>query len=131
MIVGYDYPILGFFWSMLIIFLWVAWLMLLFHIIFDIFRNHEMSGVSKALWLIFVVILPFLGVLVYMIAHGSDMALRAGQDAQQQQQAMDSYIRQTAGSTSTADELSKLASLKNDGVITDAEFAAQKAKLLS
>ena len=129
--VGYDYPILGFFWSMLFIFLWVAWIFLLFRIIADIFRNHEMGGFAKALWLIFVVVLPFLGVLMYVIFHGGDMAQRDYQSAVDQQKAFDSYVKQTAGTASSADELTKLAALKDQGVITDAEFAAQKAKLLS
>ncbi|HEX3089440.1 MAG TPA: SHOCT domain-containing protein [Ilumatobacteraceae bacterium] len=130
--VGYDYPILGFFWSMLFIFLWVAWIFLLFRIIADIFRNHEMGGFAKALWLIFVVILPFLGVLIYVIVYSGDMAERDLKSMQKQQEQFDAYVRQTASSgASSADELTKLAALKNQGVITDAEFAAQKAKLLS
>jgi Phospholipase_D-nuclease N-terminal/Short C-terminal domain len=130
--VGYDYPILGFFWSMLFIFLWVAWIFLLFRIIADIFRNHEMGGFAKALWLIFVVVLPFLGVLLYVIIYSGDMAERDLKSMQRQQEQFDSYVRQTAGSSaSSADELTKLAALKSQGVITDAEFAAQKAKLLS
>ena len=107
--VGYDYPLLGFFWSMLIIFLWIAWLFLLFRVIFDIFRNHDTGGVSKAIWLLFVIIVPFLGVLVYVIAHGGKMAQRDVQPAQAQQQQFDAYVRQTAGTSSTADELSRLA----------------------
>jgi len=131
MIVGYDYPILGFFWTMLFIFLWVAWIFLLIRIIADIFRNHEMSGIAKALWLIFVVIVPFLGVLLYVIIHSGDMAERDLKSMQKQQEQFDSYVRQTAGSsTSSADELVKLAALKDQGVITDAEFAVQKAKIL-
>ncbi len=132
MIVGYDYPILGFFWTMLLIFLWVAWIFLLFRIIADIFRNHEMGGFAKALWLIFVVIAPFLGVLIYVIVYSGDMAERDLKSMQKQQEQFDAYVRQTAGSaSSSADELVKLAALKDQGVITDAEFAAQKAKLLS
>jgi len=131
MIVGYDYPILGFFWTMLFIFLWVAWIFLLIRIIADIFRNHEMSGIAKALWLIFVVIVPFLGVLLYVIIHSGDMAERDLKSMQKQQEQFDSYVRQTAGSsTSSADELVKLAALKDQGIITDAEFAVQKAKIL-
>ena len=131
MIVGYDYPILGFFWTMLFIFLWVAWIFLLIRIIADIFRNHEMSGIAKALWLIFVVIVPFLGVLLYVIIHSGDMAERDLQSMQKQQEQFDSYVRQTAGSsTSSADELVKLAALKDQGIITDAEFAVQKSKIL-
>ena len=132
MIVGYDYPILGFFWTMLLIFLWVAWIFLLFRIIADIFRNHEMGGFAKALWLIFVVIAPFLGVLIYVIVYSGDMAERDLKSMQKQQEQFDAYVRQTAGSaSSSADELVKLAALKDQGIINDAEFAAQKAKLLS
>ena len=73
---GYDYPILGLFWTMLWVFLWIAWIMILFRVIFDIFRSHDMGGVAKALWVIFVVIVPFLGVFVYLIARGGSMAER-------------------------------------------------------
>jgi hypothetical protein len=129
--VGYDYPILGFFWSMLIFFLWFAWLILLFRIFGDIFRQKDMGGFAKAVWMIFVIFLPFLGVLMYVIFHGSSMAQRDYQAAVDQQKAFDSYVQQTAGTASSADELTKLASLKQQGVISDAEFAAQKAKILS
>jgi len=129
---AYDYPLLGFFWTMLLVFLWVAWIIILIRVFADIFRNHEMGGFAKALWVIFVIILPFLGVLIYLIANGGDMAKRDMKSAQDQQAAFDSYVRQTAGtSTSSADELTKLAQLRDQGVITDAEFAAQKAKLLA
>jgi hypothetical protein len=98
----------------------------------DIFRSHDMGGLAKALWVIFVVILPYLGLLIYLIARGGSMHERAVAQAQHQQKAFDSYMRQTAGSAGgTADELSKLADLKSKGVITDAEFEAQKAKLLA
>jgi len=131
MMFAYDYPLLGFFWTVLIFFLWIAWIILLIRIFGDIFRNHDMGGFAKAMWSIFVIIVPFLGTLIYLIAHGSGMAKRDIQIAQANQAAFDSYVRQTAGSSkSSADELTKLADLKNQGVITDAEFAAQKAKLL-
>ena len=129
---AYDYPLLGFFWTVLMVFIWVAWIILLIRVFSDVFRNHEMSGWAKAFWVIFVVILPFLGVLIYLIANGSGMAKRDMAQAQASQQQFDSYVRQTAGSaTSSADELAKLAGLRDQGVITDAEFAAQKAKLLA
>ena len=129
---AYDYPLLGFFWTVLMVFIWVAWIILLIRVFSDVFRNHEMSGWAKAFWVIFVVILPFLGVLIYLIANGSGMAKRDMAQAQAAQQQFDSYVRQTAGSaTSSADELAKLAGLRDQGVITDAEFAAQKAKLLA
>jgi hypothetical protein len=131
-LLAYDYPILGLFWTMLIIFLWIAWLMLLFKVIFDIFRSHDMGGVAKAFWAIFVIIIPWLGVLVYLIARGRSMQERDISAMKAEQEAMNTYIRQTAGSsTSAADELAKLSELKAQGVLTDAEFAQQKAKLLA
>ena len=128
---AYDYPLLGLFWTMLWFFLFVAWLMLLFRIIADIFRSRDMGGFAKALWLILVIVAPFLGVLVYVIARGHSMSQRDMESMQAQQQAFDSYVRQTAGSGSTAGELEKLVDLRDRGVITEQEFQAQKAKLLT
>jgi hypothetical protein len=130
-VLAYDYPILGLFWTVLWVFLWVAWIMLLFRVIFDIFRSHDMGGWGKALWAIFVVALPFLGVFVYLIARGSSMARRDLADAQAQEAAFRSYVQDAAGSGGTADELAKLADLNQRGVISDAEFAQQKSKLLA
>ena len=127
---SYIYPFFGIFWSMLFFFFWVAWLMLLFRIIADIFRNGDIGGFAKALWLIFVIVAPFLGVLIYVIANGNSMSERQYAHARGQQQQFDSYVRETAGTASAADELDKLAQLKAQGVLTDAEFAAQKARLL-
>lgn len=127
---AYDYPILGLFWTMLILFLWVAWIMLVFRVIFDIFRS-DMSGVSKAFWSIFVIVIPWLGVLVYLIAHGDDMTNRDISAVRQQQAEVDAYIRSAAGTGGTAQELATLADLRDRGVISDDEFAAQKAKLLA
>ena len=127
-----DYPLLNLFWTMLELFLWVLWFFLLFRVIIDIFRSHDLGGWGKALWLIFVIVVPFLGVLVYVIARGSSMGQRDERDAQQVDAATRTYIQSAAGtSTSTAEELTKLAGLRDQGVITDAEFAAQKAKVLS
>lgn len=129
---AYDYPVLGVFWSMLWIFLWIAWIVVLFRVIADIFRSHDMGGWGKALWVIFVVVAPFLGVFVYLIARGHSMAERDAGEARAQDAAFRSYVQETVGSSGgTADELSKLADLKERGVITDAEFEAQKAKLLA
>lgn len=129
---GYDYPILGLFWSMVWFFLWFAWIMWLFRVFGDIFRSHDMGGFAKAMWSIFVVVLPFLGVLVYMIARGDKMAEHAVRDAQAQEEAFRSYVQETSGSSGgTADELAKLADLKSKGIISDAEFAQQKSKLLA
>ena len=129
---AYDYPILGIFWSMMIFFLWFAWIMLVFRIIMDVFRNDEMGGFGKAAWLLFVILLPWIGVLVYLIANGNDMAKRSVQQQQAAQDDFASYVRETAGpASSSADELAKLAGLRDSGVITDEEFAAQKSKLLA
>ncbi len=128
-----TYPILDFFLTMLYFFLFVIWIWLLIMVFIDIFRSHDLGGWAKALWVLFIIILPFLGVFVYLIARGGKMHERAAQEAAQQQQAFDQYVKQTAGSAggSTADQLSKLADLKAQGVITDAEFDAQKAKILA
>jgi hypothetical protein len=128
---AYNYPLLSIFWTMLEFFLFFLWIWLLIVIFADIFRSHDLGGLAKALWVIFVIILPFLGVLIYLIARGGSMHERAAAQAQRQQQAFDSYVKETAGSSGSADELAKLADLKAKGVLTDAEFEAQKAKLLS
>jgi hypothetical protein len=125
-----SYPILDFFWTMLIFFLFIVWIFILFQVIFDIFRSHDMHGGAKALWLIFIILLPFLGVLVYLIARGHKMQEHQLQAAQQQRDQFDTYVRQTAGSGSTADELAKLADLKSKGAISDADYEAAKAKIL-
>lgn len=129
---AYDYPILGLFWTMLMFFIWVAWIMLVFRIFIDIFRSDDLGGWGKALWTIFVILVPFLGVLVYLIARGHSMTDRDVQEAKQSEAAFQEYIRTTAGSsTGTADELAKLKELHTGGVLTDEEFAQQKAKLLA
>jgi len=130
MFATYNYPILNIFWTMLEFFLFFVWIYLLIIIFSDIFRSHDMGGWAKALWVIFIIILPFLGVLIYLIARGGSMHERAAAQVAQQQKAFDTYVKETAG-TSNVDELAKLADLKSKGVITDAEFDAQKAKLLS
>ena len=129
---GYDYPILGLFWTMLWLFIWIAWIILLFRVIGDLFRSHDLGGWGKALWMIFVILVPFLGVFVYVIARGHSMRDRDIAAAQAQQAAFRSYVQDAAGSGGgTAEELSKLADLKAQGVITDVEFEQQKAKLLA
>jgi hypothetical protein len=129
----YQYPILDFFLTMLYFFLFVVWIWLLIMVFMDIFRSHDMGGWAKALWVIFVIVLPYLGVLVYLIARGGKMRERGMHDAAQQQQEFDQYVRQAAGTSggSTADQLSKLADLKSQGVLSEEEFQAQKAKILA
>jgi len=128
--IAYDYPLLGLFWTMLWWFLLFAWIVLLFKVITDIFRNREMSGIAKAFWLIFVIIVPWLGVLIYIIAHGNGMADRDAANYAAREQAQQAYIREVASPVSSADEIAKLADLRDRGVITDAEFNSQKATLL-
>jgi len=125
-----SYPLANAFWTMLWFFLWILWFFLLFRIILDIFRSKDLGGWGKAGWLIFVCILPFLGVFVYLIARGSKMAQRDVDDAQAADQAARSYIRDVAQESSPADQLAKLADLRERGVITDAEFQQSKAKVL-
>jgi hypothetical protein len=124
-------PILDVFWSMLWFFLFIAWIWVLVAVIADTFRSDDLSGWAKALWVIFVMLIPWLGVLVYLIARGDKMADRQVQAAAAQDRAARAYIQDAAGGTSTADELAKLSGLKDSGVISDAEFQAQKAKLLA
>jgi hypothetical protein len=128
-----SYPVLDAFLTMLYFFLFFIWIWLLIMVFFDIFRSHDMGGLAKALWVIFIIILPFLGVFVYLIARGGSMQERRINEVQQQQKAFDSYVRQTAGSSGddTATQLTKLADLKSQGVLTNAEFEAQKAKILA
>jgi hypothetical protein len=129
----YQYPILDFFLTMLYFFLFVIWIWLLITVFIDIFRSHDMGGWAKALWVIFIIVLPFLGVFVYLIARGGKMHERAAHEAAAQQKAFDEYVRQAAGSSGddSASQLSKLADLKTQGVLSDAEFEAQKAKILA
>ena len=118
-------------WSMLWFFMFVIWIWVLIAIFGDIFRSDDMGGGMKAFWIIFVVILPWLGVLVYLIARGGGMQKRAIAHAQQQQAEFQQYVQETASAGSAADQIAKLADLKAQGVLTDAEFEAQKAKLLA
>ncbi|MEU2392961.1 SHOCT domain-containing protein [Streptomyces sp. NPDC007369] len=129
-----DYPLLNLFWTMLLIFLWVLWFFLLFKIITDIFRSQDMGGWGKAGWTIFVVILPFIGILVYLIARGKSMAERDLESARQADAAFKAYVRDaaaTSGTGGSASELAALADLKERGAITEAEFQQAKQKLLA
>ncbi|MDI9885486.1 MULTISPECIES: SHOCT domain-containing protein [Streptomyces] len=128
---AYDYPVLGAFWTVMWIFLWVVWLVLLFRVFVDIFRDHEMSGWAKAAWLIFMLLIPFLGVLVYVIVRGKDMGKREITHAQEQQEAFNAYIRQTAKGAGPGDELARLSELKAKGDLSEEEFQRAKDKLLS
>jgi hypothetical protein len=128
---SYSYPLLGAFWTILEIFLWVLWLWVLFYIFVDIFRSQDLSGVQKAVWFVFVLIIPLIGVLVYLIVRGGKMHERAAAQARQQDKEFRSYVQDAAGSQTSADQLSKLAGLRDQGVITSAEFEREKAKVLA
>jgi Short C-terminal domain/Phospholipase_D-nuclease N-terminal len=130
---AYDYPLGSVFLTMLYFFLFVIWIWILITVFIDIFRSHDLNGWIKALWVIFIIVLPYLGVFVYLIARGGKMQERRLQDAAQEQSAFDQYVKEAAG-TSGADvtsQLAQLADLKAQGVLTEAEFEAQKAKLLA
>lgn len=116
--------------TVLEVFLFAAWLMILFVIIGDLFRDHQLSGWGKAAWTIFLIFVPFLAALIYLIARGEGMRERGLAAQQAQQKQVDAYIRQTAGSATPADELTKLAQLHDQGKLTDQEFESAKAKIV-
>jgi type VI protein secretion system component VasK len=130
---SYSYPLLGAFWTIFMIFLWVIWIWVLIWVFIDIFRSRDLSGWAKALWFLFVLFIPIIGVVVYLIARGDSMSERAAQQAQQQDQEFRGYVREAAADSpaSTADQLAKLADLRDRGVISDGEFERQKAKVLA
>ena len=128
-----NYPILDIFLTTLYFFIFIIWIWLLFMVFIDIFRSHDLKGWAKGLWVIGIIIMPYLGVLVYLIFRGGKMHERAAQQAALQQKAFDQAVKQAAGSPgdSTADQLSKLAGLKSQGLLTDDEFDAEKSKILA
>lgn len=130
---AYDYPLLSVFWSMLLFFLWIMWFVLLFRVVVDIFRDDDLGGGAKAGWLAFTVLLPFLGVFVYVVARGKNMGRREVAQARAQQEEFNAYIRQTAagGPTSSVDELARLSEIRSRGDITDEEFRRAKDLVLT
>ena len=128
-----SYPLLNVFWSMLYFFLWIIWIWILIMVFIDIFRSRDLSGWGKALWFLFVLFIPLIGVLVYLIARGGKMQQHAARDAQQQDQQFRQYVQEASASSpaSTADQLSKLAELRDRGVISAEEFDREKAKVLA
>jgi len=125
-------PLLDVFWTMLWFFLWILWFFLLFRVLLDIFRSRDLGGWGKAGWMAFVIILPFLGVLMYLIARGRKMTDRDVADAQAQDKAFRAYVQDAAhgNGAGTAGELAKLADLRDHGVISEAEFQQGKQKIL-
>jgi hypothetical protein len=118
------------FWSMLWFVLWFIWIWLLIIVFSDIFRSHDLSGWGKALWTIFVIVLPYLGVFVYLIARGHKMQEHSLKDAQAQDAAFRDYVQNVTAGGGTADEIARLADLRDKGVINEAEFQQAKAKAL-
>ncbi len=131
MLVAADYPFLDILWTMLIFFLWIAWFWILITVFADIFRRHDTSGFGKVLWLIFVILVPFLGVFVYLIANHDGMTKRNIERMQNQQAQMDDYVRSVSGGGGgAAAEIEKAKGLLDSGAITQAEFDSIKAKAL-
>jgi hypothetical protein len=126
-----DYPFLDVLWTMLIFFAWIIWFWLLITVFADLFRRHDIGGGMKTLWIIFVILLPFLGVFIYLISQGRGMAERNVKGIQAQQAQLDEHIKSVAGSGGAADEIEKAKSLLDSGAITQAEFDAIKAKALA
>jgi hypothetical protein len=128
---SYSFPLLAVFWTILEIFLFVVWIWLLIWIFSDIFRSPDLSGWAKASWVIFVLFIPLIGILTYLIVRGGSMHDRAAQRAQAQEEEFRAYVQDAAGSQTAADQLTKLAGVRDQGVITGAEFEQEKAKILA
>jgi Short C-terminal domain len=126
-----DYPFLEVIWTALVIFAWVIWFWLLITVFADLFRRHDIGGGKKTLWIIFVILLPFLGVFIYLISQGHAMAERNIKQAHAQQAQMDDYVRSVAGSGGATAEIERAKQLLDSGAISQAEFDAIKAKALS
>ena len=126
-----DYTFLDAFWTIIVFFLWILWFWLLFTVFADIFRRHDLSGWGKAGWLIFTIVLPFLGVFVYLVSQNDGMTQRNAQQAQSQRAQFDTYVREAAGSGGAAAEIERAKQLLDTGAITQAEFEAIKQKALA
>ena len=129
MLIAADYPFMDVFWSMIIFFSWVIWIWVVIAVLSDVFRRHDIGGFSKALWVIAVVILPWLGVLIYVIFEHNGMRERSLKQAEAQKEQFDNYVREAAGGS--AGEIAKAKALLDEGTITQAEFDAIKAKAVS
>lgn len=126
-----QYPVLSLFWSMLMFFGLILWIFLVITIFIDIFRSHDMGGFAKAMWVIFIVFLPILGVLFYLIVRGGSMHERSVREATADKAQFDDYVRTTAGAASPADQLATIASLHDQGKLNDEDFAKAKAQILA
>jgi hypothetical protein len=131
MLFAADYPFLDVFWTMIIFFVWVSWIWMLVGILADVFSRRDISGWAKAAWTVFVIVLPFLGVLVYLIANSDKMAERRAQQSQAARAEFDDYVKTVAAPGGAAAEIEKAKQLQDSGAITQAEFAAIKEKALA
>ena len=129
MVIAADYPFIDVLWSMIIFFVWVIWIWIVITVLIDVFRRHDIGGFAKALWVIFVVVLPWLGVLIYLIVEHDGMRERSLKQAQAQREAFDDRVRDASGGS--ADEIAKAKQLLDQGAITQDEFNALKAKALT
>jgi Phospholipase_D-nuclease N-terminal len=128
MILAYDYPVLGLFWTVLFVTVGAMWLVLLFRVVADIFRDHGMGGLAKTAWLLCVLVLPFLGVFLYLMARGGKMSVREAERDEERRRAMAPYTARTGASD--VEDLAKLADLKSHGDISEAEYVRAKEKIL-
>jgi Short C-terminal domain/Phospholipase_D-nuclease N-terminal len=131
MVLAADYPFLDILWTMIIFFAWVAWIWILIVILTDVFRRRDISGWVKAAWTVFLIVVPFLAALIYLIAQHDGMAERTAKQVQGQQEQFDSYVRTVASNGGAASEIDRAKKLLDDGTITQSEFDALKAKALA
>jgi hypothetical protein len=131
MVLAADYPFIDVFWTLLVFFAWVIWFWLLITVFMDLFRRHDVSGWGKAAWTLFVIVLPYLGVLVYLIAQGKHMAERRAADAQASRAAFDDYVRQVSAESGPSDQIARAKQLLDSGTIDAAEFEQLKRKALA
>jgi hypothetical protein len=131
MIIAADYPFLNILWTMIIFFAWVVWIWMMIVILTDVFRRRDISGWAKGGWTLFLIVLPFLAALIYIVTQHEGMAERTAAQAQRQQDEVDQYVRSVAGGSGPASEIDKAKRLLDDGAISQAEFDALKAKALA
>jgi hypothetical protein len=131
MVIAADYPFLEVFWTIVVFFVWLAWLLILFRIIGDVFRRHDISGWGKAGWLAFLIVVPFLGVLIYLIANGQEMGRREVEQSRAARAEFDDYVKSVAASEGPAAEIEKAKQLLDSGAISQAEFDAIKANAIA
>jgi len=131
LVLATSYPLLEVFWTMLIFFAFVIWIWILITVLADLFRRHDLSGLAKVLWIIFIVVIPYLGVFVYLIAEHKGMSERAMKDQQAAQAQVDDYVKSVAGRSDPAEQIAKAKSLLDQGTISQAEFDSIKQQALA